>query len=200
MGRLIKGFGHVVPKVVLDAQGEAAALRARAAADAAAVRAEATAAREAVRREGFETGRAEGLAEAAVALAAARAEAARLVEDAEPVAIALGAKMAERIVGHAVAVAPDTMADIAAQAIAACRPGGSAIRVWVHPDDLAAVEARRERLTERAPGVTIELVADEAVGRHGCVIETAQGRLDARLETQLDALERALRGVTARGE
>jgi hypothetical protein len=38
-------------------------------------------------------------------------------------------------------------------------------------------------------------VADEAVGRAGCVIETAVGRVDARLETQLAALERALTGA-----
>jgi len=38
-------------------------------------------------------------------------------------------------------------------------------------------------------------VADPAIGRHGCVVETVVGRLDARLDTQLDALEKALRGV-----
>jgi len=38
-------------------------------------------------------------------------------------------------------------------------------------------------------------VADASVGRNGCVVETPVGRLDARLQTQLDALERALRGT-----
>jgi flagellar biosynthesis/type III secretory pathway protein FliH len=38
-------------------------------------------------------------------------------------------------------------------------------------------------------------MADEAVGRYGCVIETPHGRVDARLETQLAALERALGAV-----
>jgi flagellar biosynthesis/type III secretory pathway protein FliH len=65
--------------------------------------------------------------------------------------------------------------------------------VRVHPDDVAAVTVRRDALAARAPaGAALDIVADEAVGRHGCVIETALGRVDARLETQLAALERAL--------
>jgi len=192
VGRVVKG--HVVPKLTLDARAEAAALVARARAEAETLRAEAVAAREAARREGFETGRADGLAEAAVALAAARAEAARIIDAAEPVALAVAAKMAEKIVGRAVALAPETMAEIAGEALAACRPGAGSVRVRVHPDDLPAVEARRAALAGRAPAAALELVADDAVGRHGCVIETPQGRVDARLETQLAALERALTG------
>jgi flagellar biosynthesis/type III secretory pathway protein FliH len=194
VGRIIKGFGHVVPKAVLDARGEAAALLARARAEAETMRAEVSAAREAARREGLEAGRAEGVAEAAVTLAAARTEAARLTEGAAPVAITLATKMAEKIVGRAVALSPETMADIAGEALAACRPGAGTVRVRVHPDDLPAVEARREALATRAPAAALELVADETVGRSGCVIETPQGRVDARLETQLAALERALAG------
>ena len=199
MGRVVKSFGHVVPRPLLDAREEAAALVARARTEAEAVRAEAGAVREAARREGFESGRADGVAEAAVALAAARREAARLLEATAPAAIALAAKMAERIVGRAVALAPETMAEIAGQALAACRPGAGTVRVRIHPDDLPAVEARRAALEAGAPAATLELVADETVGRHGCVIETPQGRVDARLDTQLAALERALTGGGARG-
>ena len=54
--------------------------------------------------------------------------------------------------------------------------------------------ARRDALAARAPAAAaLDLVADESVGRHGCVIETALGRVDARLATQIAALERALR-------
>ncbi len=194
MGRVVKSFGHLVPKPLLDARAEAAALLARAQIEAEALRAEADAVREAARREGFEIGRADGVAEAAVALAAAHSEAARLVAAAGPTAIALAAKMAEKIVGRAVALAPETMAEIASEALAACRPGAGTVRVRIHPHDLPAVEARRAALAAGAPAATLELVADEAVGRHGCVIETPQGRVDARLETQLAALERALTG------
>jgi flagellar biosynthesis/type III secretory pathway protein FliH len=195
----VKSFGHVVAKPVLDARAEAAALLTRARSEADALRADASAAHEAARREGFETGRAEGVAGAAVAVAAAEAEAARLVAAAGPTAIALAAKMAERIVGRAVTLAPEIMAEIAAGALASCRPGAGTVRLRIHPDDLPAVEARRAALEAGAPAAALELVADEAVGRHGCVIETPQGRVDARLETQLAALERALTAGGVRG-
>jgi len=199
VGRVVKSFGHVVPKPLLDARAEAAALLARARSEADAVRAEASAIREAARREGFDTGRADGVAEAVVALVAAQAEAARLVAGAGPAAIALAAKMAEKIVGRAVELAPETMAEIAGQALAACRPGAGTVRVRIHPEDLPAVEARREALEAGGSAAALELVADEAVGRHGCVIDTPQGRVDARLETQLAALERALASGAVRG-
>jgi flagellar biosynthesis/type III secretory pathway protein FliH len=87
------------------------------------------------------------------------------------------------------------MADIAGAALAACRPRGESVRLRVHPDDAPALADRVQALAERlpAPGA-LALVTDESVGRYGCVVETALGRVDARLETQLAALERALRG------
>ena len=101
--------------------------------------------------------------------------------------------MAEQIVGRAVTLAPDLMTEIVGAALDACRPRGDWVRVRVHPDDAPAVTAHRDRIAGRAPaGAALEIVADDAVGRHGCIIETAVGRVDARLETQLAALERAL--------
>jgi flagellar assembly protein FliH/type III secretion protein L len=139
--------------------------------------------------------------EAKAIVAAAKATAAVIVAQAEaaatPTAIALSTKMAEQIVGHAVAVAPDVMAEIVGVALDACRPRGDWVRVRVHPDDAAAVAARRDALVSRAPrAAVLEIVKDETVGRHGCVIETPVGRVDARLETQLAALERALTEAT----
>jgi type III secretion protein L len=115
---------------------------------------------------------------------------------AKRVAPALARKMAEKIVGRAVDLDPTVMADIANQAVCASRARGSAVVLRVHPDDLAAVEARRPRWLggEDSPA-EVSLVADPAVGRYGCVVETPAGRLDARLQTQLDVLERVLGGT-----
>src|SRR5207342_1705778 len=144
-------------------------------------------------KQGREEGRAAGAAEIAALLAGARVQAEQLREAATPAAIALAIKMAEQIVGRAVSLAPEVMADIAGAALEACRPRGDWVRVRVHPDDAAAVTAHKQALAARAPTASaLEVVADSTVGRHGCVIETAVGRVDARLETQLAALERAL--------
>jgi flagellar biosynthesis/type III secretory pathway protein FliH len=193
MGRIVSGAGRVVPAATLDARDDAAALIATARAEADAIRAQAAAARDEAVRQGREQGRAEGAAEIAALIAAARVQADRVREGSTPTAIALAVKMAEQIVGRAVTLAPELMADIAGAALAACRPRGDWVRVRVHPDDAAAVTARREALAAGAPrGAALDIVADESIGRAGCVIETAVGRVDARLETQLAALERAL--------
>jgi type III secretion protein L len=182
-----------VPAATIGARDKTASMLAEARTDAKTIRAQAAAARDEGVRQGREEGRAHAAAEMAALLADARAHAARLREAATPTAITLATKMAEQIVGRAVTLAPDLMAEIAGAALDACRPRGDWVRVRVHPDDAAAVSARRQALAARAPhAAVLDIVADESVNRHGCIVETAVGRVDARLETQLAALERAL--------
>jgi flagellar assembly protein FliH len=186
VGHVIKGHGHVVPAVVMDARAQAAELVASAVAE-----------RERAWAEGFALGRDEGRADAAATLvgllAAARAEASAALARLEPAALAIAARMAEKIVGRAVALDPTIMAAIAAEAVAACRTRGGVARLRVHPDELAPVVAARAALADALGGEdALEIVADESVGRHGCVVDTAVGRVDARLATQLEALGRLL--------
>ena len=186
MGRLLKARGHVVPAAVMDARAEAETILRHA-------REGATATLEEARRRGLEQGRAEGAAELAVLLAAGRAEADAMLARVEPAALAIAARMAQKIVGRAVELDPSIMAAIAAEAVAACRTREGVVQLRVHPDDLEAVEGGRAALAARLGGdATLELVADEGVERHGCVVDTSVGRVDARLSTQLAALRRAL--------
>ena len=193
MGRILKSRGHVVPAVVMDARAEADAILREA-------RARAAATLEEARRLGREQGRAEGVAEVAALLAAGRAEADAMLARVEPAAVAIAARMAEKIVGRAVALDPTIMAAIAAEAVAACRTRDGLVQLRVHPEDLAAVAPAHAALVDRLGGeATLELVADEAVERHGCVVDTPVGRVDARLATQLAALSRALAEDAPRG-
>jgi flagellar biosynthesis/type III secretory pathway protein FliH len=190
MGHVIKNWAAAAPAVVPPPDPPPATVPAA----PPVTEAEVEAARAAARRDGFAAGYADAVARAAGLLADAEAEADRALETAGDAALALAGKMAEKILGRAVALEPSMMAEIAAQALAACRPGEPAVRIRVHPDDLPAVEARRDWLAARAPSVRIDLAADEAVGRYGCVIDTARGRIDGRLSAQLAALVRAVRG------
>ena len=189
MGRLQKGLGRVVPAAGLTSEAEAAQVRARLVGDAAALRSEAE-------RAGFEAGKQAGLAQVSALLLAARAQAEQDLARAKDAAIVLARRMAERIVGRAVELSPELLGEIVAEALAASRARTGKVVLRVHPEDLATIEHERPRWLARvAAGVDVRVVADPAIGRHGCVVETAVGRLDARLDTQLDALERALRGA-----
>jgi flagellar biosynthesis/type III secretory pathway protein FliH len=193
MGRVVKSHGHVVPAAVMDARVEAERILRDARAQAGVTLAEA-------RRRGLEEGRAEAAAELTGLLAAGRAEADAMLARVEPAALAIAARMAEKIVGRAVELDPTAMAAIAAEAVAACRTRDGLVQLRVHPDDLAAVEPARAALEGRlGGGATLELVADEGVERHGCVVDTPVGRVDARLATQLAALSRALAEDAPRG-
>jgi flagellar biosynthesis/type III secretory pathway protein FliH len=136
------------------------------------------------------------LAEVTELLISARAMADAERAAAKDAALVLARKMAERIVGRAVELDPSVMGEIAGQALAASRARGGSVVLRVHPDDLAAVEQTRGQWRERlSAAADVRLVGDDSVGHLGCVVETPVGRLDARLQTQLDALERALRGA-----
>jgi flagellar biosynthesis/type III secretory pathway protein FliH len=169
-GKLIKGPGAVIPAAVYDAQREAAGVRARAHA------------------EGLEAAR----GEATAIVAAAHAEAARVQAASHDDLVRLARRMAEKILARELVLAPGAVADVARQAVTEAR-GARNLLVRAHPDDLAVLEAARPRLHEALAGVTaIALRPDPTVGRGGCVVETESGSVDARLESQLDALERAL--------
>jgi flagellar biosynthesis/type III secretory pathway protein FliH len=192
MGRLVKEGGRVVPGAVLSAREQAARLLAHAEASRAAVQADAE-------RRGFEAGYAAGreaaLAEVTETMAAARADAEVVRARVADPALLLARRMAEKIVGRAIALEPAVLGEIAAQALAASRATSGQLVLRVHPDDLPALEAERPRWRERlAAAVQLRVVTDPAVGRAGCVVETPAGRVDARLGPQLDALERAVRG------
>ena len=128
---------------------------------------------------------------------------ARLAAEAERaaakrMALVLARKMAEKIVGHAVDLDPAVMADIANQAVMATKPRGNVLVLRVHPDDFPAVVKSKPRwLAGDDAAANVRVMADGSVGRYGCVVETPVGRLDARLQTQLDVLERALGGALA---
>jgi flagellar biosynthesis/type III secretory pathway protein FliH len=140
---------------------------------------------------GLAAGREAAVADLTALMASARAEAEEARVQARDAAVVLARRMAAKIVGHAVDVAPELMGDIVAQALAASRAKAGAVVLRVHPADLDAVEQARERWG--AGAVVVRVVPDAAVGRHGCVVETSSGRVDARLESQLAALEQALR-------
>jgi flagellar biosynthesis/type III secretory pathway protein FliH len=190
MGRVIKGWTAAAPAIVPAAED----VSLPPVPTPTVVEPDVQAAMAAARRDGFAAGHADAVARAAGLLADAEAEADCALEAAGDAALALASKMAEKIVGRAVALDPAVVSEIVAEALSGCRPGERSVRIRVHPDDLAAVEGRREWLEARANGVGIQFVADQTVGRYGCVIDTTRGRIDGRLQAQLTALEQAIRG------
>lgn len=132
---------------------------------------------------------------------------ARRLAEAEEDMIALCHEVICRILGERLA----TEAGVADQVRQAIRGAGGAalqagargnVAIHVHPRDLAILEADAELtawIVHQAATGSVQWVGDERVLLGGCLVRSAEGTLDARLETQLAGLRRLL-GAEGRDE
>jgi len=182
VSRIVKeGGARVIDGPVYDAKTEASRIVAEAHAEA-----------ERIREQARDEGRAAGRAEVGELLARARRAVDRRIAAAEAEMRTLAVRIAERIVRRQLELAPEIVVDVARAALDEVR-GRHDLVMRVHPDDVAVLEQARPGLLARlSVSAHILIRADAAVGRGGCVLESEVGTVDARLETQLAAIERAL--------
>ncbi|MDH5490951.1 MAG: FliH/SctL family protein [Myxococcales bacterium] len=177
------GTGRVLSAEIVDAKLEAMQILERAEQQAAQIleRAEEQAAQieAGARAAGLREGRAQA---AGLLLRAERARSQRLSE-AEREIVQLGLAAAGKIVRAELALAPEKIREIVGAVLARARRARSVI-LRVHPDAAAQV---RELLDGSAK---IEL--DPSLEPGDCVVSSELGELHAGVETQLEALERAL--------
>jgi flagellar biosynthesis/type III secretory pathway protein FliH len=102
--------------------------------------------------------------------------------------IELAVLLAERLVGEALAVEPERLSALAAQALRETR-GARQIRVEAAAEDVAALQALLRELGE---GV-VSVEPSSELGRGSLLVHTELGRVDARLAPQLARLADALR-------
>ncbi|MDA1314687.1 MAG: FliH/SctL family protein [Acidobacteria bacterium] len=109
----------------------------------------------------------------------------RLSTQRELVSLALA--VAQRVLHREVTVDPSVVLGI----VRACLDEFSATeinRLGVHPRDYKVVSG----YFQSHPIPNLEVVSDPAVGPGGAIFETSQGRIDARVETQLKEIEHGL--------
>jgi flagellar assembly protein FliH len=190
MGRVIKAqrMGPAwLPAELFDARNEAKAIIARAHASAAAVQ-----------REAYATGYAAGQADAAKLLATltqqAHERAARTERDAMQAVLLVAAQL----LGRTLEARPEEIASLLSPQLARMRRGLQLV-LRLHPDDAAWLDAHPSALAELRQRHQLKdaltVRHDPRITRGGCVIESTEGELDARIETRLELLAQAL-GLT----
>ena len=173
------------------------------------------AAEAAAREAGFEAGRAEGMAAGeaagreearaaeaeslqaagrAWAEAAGRIEAARgeLALEAESAVLKLAVALAEKVVSRHLETHPDAAVDAVREAVAHVLDP-VALTVRLHPGDVGVVEAALPDVLPAERGA-VRVVAEEQIGRGGCVVEHGAGAVDATIDTKLKRLSALLLG------
>jgi flagellar biosynthesis/type III secretory pathway protein FliH len=171
-------------RLLAEARGEALELTETARAAAAALR-------ESAREEG----RRDGAAAAAETLTWAAAERDRLLATVEPEVVRLALAVAARVLRREAEHGRGIAGEMAARALAEARER-VCVAVRIHPADLEEVREREAALVAAVPRASgIAWVADPAVGRGGAVVQTETGSIDARLDSQLEAVGRVLAAV-----
>jgi flagellar assembly protein FliH len=162
---------------------------------------------ESARRDGYEQGYAEGRAEAEEAvrqewtgrIAEAKAlleEAYRIkeqiIQEAEPFLIELSVAIAGKIVDHELERSPEWVIELIRKSLERRREQG-VITLCVAPAQLSFVLAARDELELAVDSqAELQIVPDPTVADRGCVIRTSFGSIDARIDTQLEEIKRAL--------
>ena len=122
-------------------------------------------------------------------IAAARA---RLWQSQESEMAALAFDIARQVVKTEVAQNPGVVHAVLANALRRITDKDN-VRVRVSVSDAPRVKEAREDLLEVVDGLRfIEIVEDRRIGDGGCVIETNAGTIDAKIETQVAEVARAL--------
>jgi flagellar biosynthesis/type III secretory pathway protein FliH len=152
---------------------------------------------------GFEEGRAAGLAAADAATAESVQRLSELVSavheshatffrSAERQVVDLALQIAQKVVEREVENIPDLAVNVIRAALEEM-DARTAVRVRVSPDDQELVRRRWTQIIP--PGISpdrIELQQDERVQSGGAIIETTQGQVDVQLESKLAQLGNAL--------
>jgi flagellar biosynthesis/type III secretory pathway protein FliH len=192
--RILKAFapvaGRRIEAAVWDADGRVREMVSAAREEARRLVADARAARDAVLAEAREEGRREGQASTAATLACAAIERDRLLRDAEREVVALALDVARKVLAREVG-APGAALELAAAALAEAR-GRREVVLRVSPSDAVAIRAGSGRLAAALGDGPLEVREDPSVAPGGAVVETEAGRIDARVESQLDAVARAI--------
>lgn len=118
----------------------------------------------------------------------------------EPEVARLSITIAEKVIARQLEVHPETVVDLVKNAMRRMQERET-LRVRLNPDDVPIVRAAREDLLSEINGVQkLELIDDRRVGRGGCVVESNNGVLDARIKTQLEEMERVIEEAATRGK
>lgn len=146
---------------------------------------------EQLRQRAHQAGLAQAQTEAMTLLGKARAEYDRLLQAQERDMLDLAFGIAQRIIHHSVSLDPQIISEVVAQTLEQVRHRRQ-ILVLVSPKDLPILEAQRQQLQGLVEGAKLYFDEDPQISPGGCVIETESGRIDARLEVQLEAMKAAL--------
>lgn len=192
-------FGQPAPNRVISgaeikAQGSAQEIILKAQSDAERIRMQAEEYRQRGFEEGYQAGFEEGKQELTATILDLNRQNQERFKHYEPELVKLAMRIAEKIIGEQVKISPETVVGIVSKALGNVRHQRD-IYVRVNPDDYDTIMQHKPVLLERlSRAQDIDIRPDANIAAGSCRIESEIGTIDANLQNQLAAIERALLG------
>lgn len=133
------------------------------------------------------------LAKADRMIKAAEEEARQMIVGAEHTIVEIAMAVAGKVLARAVEEDPATILPVVKEALARVRDQDHIV-IRVNPDDydmVLTVKRELQLMVGREHAVTV--TADDIVAQGGCVVETALGTVDAKLDTKLEMVYKAIK-------
>ena len=160
------------------------------------------------RERGFEQGRAEAeqfvlaeyeqrLDEAAAILEKAHAEKEKIIAEAEPFLLELSTEIAAKVIGKQLELEPQWTIEAIRKVLGRRKEHGM-ITLCVAPEHFAYIsDAREELMLVLDSQADLQIIPDKRVRDAGCIVRSSYGSIDARIDTQLAELKKALLEASA---
>lgn len=136
------------------------------------------------------------LAEAARELERARQERREIIEGSETEVIQIAMAVARKIISEEIILNSECIVEIVKRAVLKATDREE-LTVRVSPVNLDETLAAQDEIIHSTNGIRkLKVTADPAITPGGCVVESPNGTVDARIESQLDEIEQALMEVS----
>lgn len=115
-----------------------------------------------------------------------------IIAEAEPFLLELSTAIASQIIKQELEDSPDKFVEVIQQHILRFKEKDH-ITICVHPDDFQFIQSQRTHLIAMVNGETeIKIIPEHSVTSKGCIIRTAYGSIDARIDTQIEEIKKVL--------
>jgi flagellar assembly protein FliH len=115
-----------------------------------------------------------------------------IILEAEPFLLELSNAIASQIIRQELEGYPDKFVELIKQHIIRFKEKDF-ITICVHPMDFDYIQSQRAHLLAVVNGETeIKIVPDHSVSEKGCIIRTAYGSVDARIDTQIEEIKKVI--------
>lgn len=115
-----------------------------------------------------------------------------IIAEAEPFLLELSTVIASKIIKQELEDSPQKFVELIKQHILRVKEKES-ITVCVHPDDFEFIQGQRLHFAALVNGETeIKIIPDHSISPKGCMIRTAFGSVDARIDTQIEEIKKVI--------